>query len=366
MNILRAILVSLAGFICVIAISGFVSLSALHSTIMDRAVVKDWFTTSKIYDGRLVSALVQTTDTNSEQGSSLNPQSQAGIRTSPEAVRTALKATFTPDFVQPQIEGVINNAYDWVEGKTPEFKFSIPISQKRDTFIQQLAKAIEPQIAALPVCQPTRQIQQSTCRPRNVTAEQFATQLATQNIDDSGAFAQPITNESITKGTQKNPHQTSSAPLAQLPAVRAGIDMLLIILPIVAIIGIATVTLATASGRRLVASSRLSRRIFFSMLLTFIPAIAVVWLARNSDLGLSNMFSSQIGDVATTLIKTIVVGLSTKLALFSGIACLISVLAWIGFTIWRRKLQAIEAARTPGPMLPVEPVQTSQQPQSYI
>lgn len=372
MNILRAMLISLAGFVCIISVSGFVSLLALQTTVMDRAVIKDWLSASKIYDGRLVSALVQTTNASNEQGDSINPQPQVGISASPEAIKTALNATFTSDFVQTQIEGVINNAYDWTEGKTTEFTFSIPIDQKRDTLIQQLAKVIEPQVVALPICQSMQQAQQATCRPANLTVEQFANQLTAQSIDESGAFTAPITSESIAKDTQKDLQQSDESPLAQLPAIRAGIDMLLIILPIAAAIIIAIIILVTVSGRRLAAASRLSRRIFFSMLLTLLPALAVIWIARDSDFGLSNMFAAQLGDLAAPLIKTIIVGISNKLAFLSGIVCIVSAMTWIGLTIWRRKLQAIEAARIPTPTTPVaagvgmEVVQSPQRPQDFI
>lgn len=366
MNILRAMLVGLAGFVCIIAISGSIYLLTLQTTIMDRAVVKGWLGDSKIYDGKLISAFVQATNAGRGQGG--NPQSQASISASPEAIKTALNATFTPDFVQAQIESVLNNAYDWTESKTPEFKFSIPIDQKRDTLIQQLSKAIEPQITALPVCRSTQLAPQSTCRPSNVTVEQFASQLTTQSIDESGAFAAPITNESISKSNQKKPQQPDKSPLTQLPAIRAGIDLLLIILPIAAIVSIAVVVLATVSGRRLAASSRLSRRIFFSTLLTLIPAIAVIWIARDNDFGLSNMFTAQTGELVIPLIKTIVVGISHKLALLSGIVCIISALVWIGLTIWQRKRQVIEAAQVPTPIPPaevIEPLQFPQQPQNF-
>jgi hypothetical protein len=363
MNILRAMLISLAGFVCIIAISGSVYLLTLQTTIMDRTVVKGWLGDSKIYDGKLISAFVQTTNAGGGQGG--NPQSQANISASPEAIKTALNATFTPDFVQTQIEAILNNAYDWTENKTPEFTFSIPIDQKRDTLIQQLSKAVEPQIAALPICRSTQQAPQSTCRPSNVTIEQFASQLTTQSIDESGAFAAPITNESISKNNQKDPQQSDKSPLTQLPAIRAGIDMLLIILPIAAIVSIAIVILATATGRRLAASSRLSRRIFFSMLLTLIPAIAVIWIARDHDFGLSNMFAAQIGELVIPLIKTIIVGIAHKLALLSGIVCGTSAAVWIGLTIWQRKRQVIEVAQVPAPIPPADPVQLPQQPQNF-
>src|SRR3954470_20451181 len=138
MNILRKMLIGLAGFLCIAAISGFVSLLTLKTTIMDRDVVKDWFSESKIYDGKLISALAPAATGEDNQ------QLQAGISVSPDTVKTALNATFTPDFVRTQSENIITNAYDWAEGKVPEFTFSIPVDQKRDELIAQLAQAIEP------------------------------------------------------------------------------------------------------------------------------------------------------------------------------------------------------------------------------
>lgn len=338
MNILRAVLAGLAGLICIVSVSGFITLLALRTTIMDREVAKSWLDTSKIYDGRLISALIQASNVDGEQ-------SDAGINTSSDALKTALNATFTQDFVQTQIEGIVANAYDWTEGKIPAFTFSIPVNQKRDTLIQQLSKAIEPQIEALPTCQSAQQIQQLTCRPPDLTVEQFANLLATQSIDESGMFTTPITNESIAKNQPHDSPQTDKSLLAQLPVIRAGIDALLIILPAAVIISIAIIILATVNGRRLVAMSRLSRRIFFSVFLIFLPAIVVVWVARDSDFGLSAILTGQIGDLAIPLIKIVVVSVSGRLALFSGIACIVSVLAWIGFTIWRRKSQAIKVAQ---------------------
>lgn len=361
MNILRTILVGLAGFVCTIAISGFIFLLAIHTTIMDRAVVKGWLATSKIYDGRLLSALIQGSATEGEYNSTLTSQPQTGSSISPETVKIALNATFTPDFVQAQTEGIVNNAYDWMEGDVPTFKFSIPIDQKRTAFIQQITKIIEPQIAALPVCKSARQMQQSTCRPSNVTIQQIASQLATQSADESGAFAAPITNESITKDGQKDPQQSNESPLAQLPAIRKGIDVLQIILPIAIAISIAIVILATRGGRRLAAAARLSRHIFFSVLLILIPAAAVIWVARDSDFGLSRLFAAQIGDVVVPLIKIIIVALAAQLVLFSGIAFAVSGVTWTGFSVWRRRLQAIEAARMPNPTLLVQPAPLPQQ-----
>jgi membrane-associated HD superfamily phosphohydrolase len=344
MKTLRALLIALAGFICILAISGFISLLTLRTTVMDQTVVKGWLNTSKIYDGTLVSVLAQAINAGNSQSSLQQPQT--GVSVPQEALTSALQATFTPDFVKSQVESVISNAYDWSEGKTPAFTFSIPIDQKRDTLIQQLATAIEPQIASLPICQSFEQIQESTCRPAGLTVEQFSSQVTAESVNKAGTFDAPITSQSVAKDAQP---ETSPSPLAQLPVIHTVIDMLLIILPIAIIVSIATVIFVTAKERRLQAAARLSRRIFFSMLLIVIPAIVAVWIAGNNDLGLSNNFNPQIGDLIVPIIKIAVVGISTKLALLSGIVCVVSLVAWIGFTIWRRKTQELEAMRAPAP-----------------
>jgi hypothetical protein len=174
MNIFRHILIGLASLVFITAVTGFAYTLTLHTTVMDRTVVKTWLNESQVYDGRLINALVQTATANNGQDGTPQPAPTNALTPSPDVVKTALNATFTPEFTRTQIEGVINDAYDWIDGTRPNFTFSIPIDQKRDTLIAQLAKGLGPQIAALPICQVTTYTQNSVCRPPNVTVEQLA------------------------------------------------------------------------------------------------------------------------------------------------------------------------------------------------
>lgn len=361
MNILRAILVGLASFIFIVAVSGYVYVLTLQTTVMDRTVVKNWLSESQLYDGRIISALVQATNAGGGQNGAPQPPANA-LNPSPEAIKTALNAAFTSDFTQTQIEGVVNNAYNWIDGTSPEFTFSIPIDQKRDVLITELSKAIEPQISALPVCQASQFTQQSTCRPSNITVEQLASQLTTQSIDESGAFAKPITHESFSAPNQSASQHSEQTTLSQLPAIRKGIDILLLALPIAAAISLVIIILATLSGHRLARIARLSRRIFFGMLFIFLPAIIVVWMAKDNDFGLSNMFAAQTGELVIPLIKTIAVGTLAQLALISGIVGGVGVVAWILLSILQRKIPTPQVA-TPAPM--TAPVATPTAPAQY-
>jgi membrane-associated HD superfamily phosphohydrolase len=356
MNIFRTILIGLASLIFMIALTGFVYVFTLQTTIMDRTVVKGWLNESKLYDGRIIDTLVEATNAGGGQNGAPQPAANT-LSASPEAIKTALNATFTPQFTQTQIEGVVNNAYDWIDGSSSEFAFSIPIDQKRDTLVAELSKAIEPQILALPVCQEFRATApQSICRPSNMTVEQLANQLTAQSIDESGAFAKPITNESFSKPKQNTTQQPQQTSLSQLPVINKAIDMLLLALPVAAIISLGAIILATASGHRLARIARLSRRVFFAMLFIFLPTILVVWIAKDNDFGLSSLFAAQTGELVIPLIKTIAVGILCHLALITGIIAGISATTWIAFNIWQRKAQPITVTESPISMPPAEPV----------
>jgi hypothetical protein len=357
MKILRILVVGLAGFACVISIVSLVYLFTLQATIMNRSVVKNWISENNIYDGKLITALVQTSSANSPQ-SDTPPSS---INVSPETIKSAMVATFTPDFVQTHTEAVIDSAYDWIEGKSPEFRFSIPVDQKRATFIQQLSKSLEPQVTMLPVCGSARIAQNIACRPPNLTVEQFAVQITTQSLSASDTFATPLTNESFSQAIQNDTPQSSSSPLNQLPLLRAATDVLFVILPVIAILSALIVVFATLAGHRLAASTRLARRIFFSMLLTFIPAFIILFILKDNDFGLANLFGAQIGELVVPLIKTIIIDIAYKLAIFSGIAGLLAAITWIGLYVQQQRLSKNIASASPPHLQTVLPQQSPAQ-----
>lgn len=366
MNILRAILIGLASFVFIVAVTGFVYVFTLHTTVMDRSVVKGWLSESKLYDGRLISALVQATNAGGGQNGAPQPSADV-LSASPEVIKTVLNATFTPDFTQTQIEGVVNNAYDWIDGTSPEFTFSIPIDQKRDTLIAQLAKAVEPQVATLPVCQASRVATGSACRPPNVTVAQLAIQLTTDSINESGTFAKPITNESFSNANKNTGQQPQQTTLSQLPAIREGIDALLIALPVAAAISLMIIILATAHGQRMARAARLSRRVLFGMLFICLPSVLIIWLAKDNDFGLSGMFAAQTGELVVPLIKTIAVGILAQLAIITGIIGGISVIAWITLSITgRNKPQPVPVVQPNDQITPQAPVTTIQSPQQPV
>lgn len=346
MNIFRNILIGICSLIFITATTAFAYTLTLHETIMDRAVVKSWLDESNIYDGRLINALVQTATTSESRTGSSQPAANV-LTPSPDVVKTALNATFTPDFTRTQIEDVMNNAYDWIDGTSPEFTFSIPIDQKRDVLIAQLAKGISPQLAAIPTCQAATYRQDSVCRPPNVTVEQFASEITTQSINESGVFSKPINNESFAQADMK---QSGQPALSQLPTVRRTINLLLWLLPIIAVISLVALTFAATKGQRILRVAHLSRRVSLSMLFIFIPTIIVVYFAKDNNFGLANMFNAQTGELVVPLIKTILIGILSHLAVITGSIVGLSAIAWIILSILRHnKIQPQPATQTVRP-----------------
>ena len=323
MKIFRSVLSGLAAFVCATSIVGLVYLFTLQETVMDRAVVKGWLSDSKIYENNLIASLVQPSS------EPVQP-SESPINPTTETIKTAQSATFPPDYVHQQVETVIDSSYDWIEGKAATFTFSIPIDQKRDTFIQQLAKALEPQIAALPIC---GTVGTQTCRPANITTEQRALQMTSQSINESGMFTTPITPASLSQGAQ----QPGAPSLSQLPHLRKTADLLFIILPIVIILSAAAAVYTMPSNRQIATAIRLSRRVFFSMLLTVITTVIVIFVLHNNYFDLSKIFAAKIGDIVVPLIKIIIIDIAAKLALFSGIASIVAAVIWAALRFIRQK-----------------------------
>lgn len=331
MSVLRKITIWFLCLGCVTAVSGIVYILTLESTLLDRTVVKQWLVDARVYDDNmLIDALVQTPPENTR------PSDQLTLP--PDAIKLAMGNTFTPDFIKTQTENVVNNAYDWMEGKTPTFQFSVPIDQKKEMLIQQLATLIEPQIEAIPAC--SRAIT-ANCRPSTLNQSQFATEAATQSINESESFDKPITNETFAEPSGKPPKKSESAALAQLPAIRSATNVLFVILPIAAALSLAAIAFLARSSDRLRVFTKLARRLFFSMLLGVIASGVVLWIARDSDFGLKDLLAAQssaIGGLIAPFLKNMIVGFAGSLLFWSGIFGSISLLVWIGFVAITKRL----------------------------
>lgn len=314
-------------FVCIAAIALLVYIGTLQMTILNRSVVKQWIDTGGVYENHLIPELIRT--------GSVPPQAQntADAQTfsvPPDALKQALERTFTPAYVKNQTETSLDKFYDWIEGKAPNFVLSIPIHEKRDTFVNELAIASEPYIASMPVC--TSAFPAALCRPATLPPATFAKELISENISKSGFFNKPLTNSEFAD-------QSSPLPSPLLRIVPY-LTEYIITLAVIAIISASMLVWISLPGRRILAAVSLAKRIFISQVFTFGAAMLFTVLFYFDILRFSNIIPVASDVIAKTIgssVKIAFMAMAVQLAILSGIAAAASLLAWAGGRMWLRK-----------------------------
>lgn len=358
MNIYRKITIGLAGFVCLLAVSVLIIMLTVNATIMNRDTVKGWLVKSKIYDTNIVAAFTQATggDTSSHQAGVGKPESSSSSET--DAVKSALAATLTPDFVQKQSESLIDSAFNYADGKSTSFKFSIPLDQKKAAFIQNLEAELTPQIAALPVCNGVIIAAGTLCRPATMTVDQLTAQVSASQVDQLGIFNSPISNDSTAKSDGAPTDKVDNSPLSKLPQIRNVLNILFIVVPVTIVAMIVIVGVVAVRDQRITVLLRLARHIFVATTLPFIAAVILNVLATKTDMGIAAILGNgpnQLGSILAPLIKVIVSDVSFHLALYTGYVCAVTAVAWIGFAIWRHQIVKRHPVPAVEPPIPSQP-----------
>lgn len=331
MRIARTIAVGLFTFICVAAVSLLVYLGTLQMTVLDRSVVKDWLVTGGVYEKNLVAELIQT---GAEKPTVQNVDTKQ-FEIEPQTLRTALEKTFPPEYTQKHAEKIIDNFYDWLDGESPSFGFTIPVNEKKESFIKELTKAAEPQIAALPVCDST-QSADTLCRPAKIRPDVYSELIITEKINRAGFFNEPIefSEDSGDSSMQKLP--------TDLPKTASAIEPMIIILAILAPLSAALAIWLSAPDKRLWRLGEIFKRIFgsqiFVLVLVILAIIAVQagWFKFSSlTPASSSNISASIGDV----LKAAFISVTSTFVILSSIVSVASLGGWLGIFFWRRKMK---------------------------
>ena len=117
--------------------------------------------------------------------------------------KQAALATFTPQFVQTNVEGAIDSLYDWLDGKAPKFHFTVDLKSQQGTFLAQLQTQVQNRLSSLPVCTPAQTSAQvdpltTPCVPKGATPATLATQLKNQLDNDPTTLATTDTSQVAT------------------------------------------------------------------------------------------------------------------------------------------------------------------------
>lgn len=324
MNPLRNIAVKTLIFFCALSLSALIWIITLQTTILNGGVVKGWLRDSGVYNHLVANV------------SEVPPEQEPiGSLISTTTVQQALVKTFPPAYVQQQTELTIDGIYNWLEGKTTQPEFSLPINDKRTTFIQELAMAIQPRLAELPLCDAALLASESPCQPPNMSAEEYATAVATEITNREELLAAPVTQETL--ATEQAPEDLQT--LSSLPTTVQWLQWLAIALPIVVIVCIGLITLV--AELRLQAFATLAKRIFIGAAITLAGAGVLWYLSANVNTlpGLSGVQSGVV-ELLTPVLQKIISGIAGQLALLSGLVVAVSGAAWITLVIVQHRRDA--------------------------
>ncbi len=364
MSLLRKFVIGLAGFMCLLALSLLIVIITMHVTIMDRVTVKRWLNDSHIYQTDFVALFTQQASSDTPQTDELYVQSGGAL--SGQALVTALSHTLDAAFIQHQVENILDNVYDYSEGKQASFGFSIPLDQKRDTFIQELTKSLAVEVAKLPICTDDLLANGTYCRPESVSVEQLASQAASQQVAQFGLFDKPLVSSSFIADGRSTSTSPADAVIASLPLTRSVVNILFIVLPIVTIVSLGAIALAAPRGSRLSVFLKLSKHLFWVMLFSLVIAVATSLIMANNNGGLIALLggsSNQIAVMIEPLVEIVTVDISNYTAIVTGIICLVCASAWAGLSFVRkRQLRQHPEPAQPVVVAPVSPAPTQPTP----
>ncbi len=308
--------------LCTTAISLTVSFYTLNATLLNQSEVKRWIKESGIYID-----IIPTILKNAPQEAQAQPTQSLLTQ---EVIARVFSESMPPEFVQSQVEQVIDGTYAWLEGREGSVKFRLPLDQKKDTVIANLKKAILPKIQALPPCVTlsdlTRTQSEFTCRPQNLTADEFAETISSQAVSNIGLFERPLTESAFTIKAPDPSADPVGAQAKHLPMYRQWFGLALIITPLVALAGALGVFLVSTDKLR--SYVRLSRQIFIGSLLTTALAALIIYTSRYITLP----GTADQGDIIKLLTPVIHIGaqgIATTLATYSAIPMVIGLITWL-------------------------------------
>lgn len=334
MMIIRFILRAILLVVMSVAIAGWITAATLQSTLLNRVVVKDWFSQSKVYDN-LLANLVRV-DQNQETGQQI---------LNVAVLQQAIGQTFPPAYLKMQSELVLDATYDWLDGTKNTIDFQINFSDKQTDFRTHLAAALEQQLITLPVCASSLTLDSKACLPPGTTPRAFAEQIARQTTDSGAFFDKPITPQTFAiPGAEQ---------LGWLAGVSQKVAMAIWVLPIVTLF--ATVGYVFLASSWLKGLRAVGRRTFFNALISTALGFAAWQFAGSLQFAsILNLPADgpNIGRIIDPMLQTVVPSIGQSLALWSGIVAALGLAVWIcAIVLRRRKESSFKHAVIPPPAM---------------
>ncbi len=203
----------------------------LNHSVADKEVVKSYLSGSQTYKVAIDSAIKnfdinkqlnkdsssnnqQNNDPNKDlsnnQNNGSNQQNQDGNNIDPEAVKTAITASLTPQTLQKVAESVIDGFYNWLNGQDKKVEFSVDLSVTKATFVDAIVSYARNKVSTLADCSPA-QLQQETdifsiaCKPPTAVIDQSEADLRKQLNSDEFFPDTVVTDKTVFNSDTKSP-----------------------------------------------------------------------------------------------------------------------------------------------------------------
>lgn len=342
MNFMRAILASLLSLVCTLAVSTFVTLQTLETTVLDKNEVKGWVDKSGVYDHLLTTVLSTNGAAQQELGAA-----GSSIVTSDD-MTSALGQTLDSGFIKQSTEKVIDSTYSWLNNKSSTISFEINTTDKKDAFISNLSTILQPQLAQLPQCLSVAQFQSNNppCLPQGTTPKQAADGLATDAANGSSIFTQPVTSKTLAESSSStaqsnSPLTSANSSTNSVRTIVSNLQMWLIWLPIIAVVSGGLMVLL--SQHRLKAAKHLAGRLTVGLVITFAAGLLIANVGRTFSLkNYTDANSAIVTQIIEPVIHQAAPAIGNRLALVSGILGLVTFILWIVLRVIKKRLERAE------------------------
>ncbi len=157
MNILRKLTLVLAITLLPFALFGFGLSWSLHQVFGTPTHLEGALTKSGIYRSIVGNALDQAqSKQQGEPGSSTGSGGDNNVPFAQPAIRSVIEKAFPPEYLQTQTNGVLDNAYGWLQGKQANLNFAIDLTSAKTSLANGLGEYVQKQLSSLPVCAPDK------------------------------------------------------------------------------------------------------------------------------------------------------------------------------------------------------------------
>ncbi len=194
--------------------------ASVNSNLAKPDKLETWLSQSGLYSGVISTAVSQAQKSTNNGGSN-------GVSLSDVAVQQAAKAAFPPALLQKDVNVVLENNYQWLQGKIPTPNFSIDLSGAKLSFAQEVGHYVTMRLAGLPICTAAQVAALSansdpltiTCRPSNLNAQTEGAQVTQMIATGDGFLSNPVITATTINPNGKANSQPYYTKLAKAPRV---------------------------------------------------------------------------------------------------------------------------------------------------